>query len=176
MRELTGGLYFGPRKEATPDDMTAYDTMLYADFEVERIARMAFELARLRRGKVTSVDKANVLSSSRLWRRVVTAVAVDYPDVKLESMLVDTAAMHLLRRPADFDVLVTENTFGDILTDEASMLSGSMGMLASASLGAGKMASMNRSTAARPTSRAKASPIRWRRSSVWRCCCATPLV
>ncbi len=143
VRELTGGLYFGPRKEATPDDggadsATAFDTMLYADYEVERIARKAFELARLRRKKVTSVDKANVLSSSRLWRRVVTAVAADYPDVTLEHMLVDTAAMHLMRRPADFDVLVTENTFGDILTDEASMLSGSMGMLASASLGEGK--------------------------------------
>jgi 3-isopropylmalate dehydrogenase len=135
VRELTGGLYFGPRKEATSDDMTAYDTMLYADYEVERIARKAFELARLRRKKVTSVDKANVLSSSRLWRRVVTAVAADYPDVTLEHMLVDTAAMNLMRCPADFDVLVTENTFGDILTDEASMLSGSMGMLASASLG-----------------------------------------
>ncbi|MBN2393418.1 MAG: 3-isopropylmalate dehydrogenase [Anaerolineae bacterium] len=137
VRELTGGLYFGPRKEATSDDMTAYDTMLYADYEVERIARKAFELARLRRKKVTSVDKANVLSSSRLWRRVVTAVAADYSDVTLEHRLVDTAAMHLMRRPADFDVLVTENTFGDILTDEASMLSGSMGMLASASLGEG---------------------------------------
>ncbi len=137
VRELTGGLYFGPRKEATPEDMTAYDTMLYADYEIERIARKAFELARWRRKKVTSVDKANVLSSSRLWRRVVTAVAADFPDVTLEHMLVDSAAMHLLRRPADFDVLVTENTFGDILTDEASMLSGSMGMLASASLGEG---------------------------------------
>ena len=137
VRELTGGLYFGPRKEATSEDMTAFDTMLYADYEVERIARKAFELARLRRKKVTSVDKANVLSSSRLWRRVVMAVAADYPDVTLEHMLVDTAAMNLMRCPADFDVLVTENTFGDILTDEASMLSGSMGMLASASLGEG---------------------------------------
>jgi len=137
VRELTGGLYFGARKEATPDDPTAYDTMLYSAAEVERIARKAFEMARLRRKKVTSVDKANVLASSRLWRKTITALAADYPDVTLEHMLVDSAAMHLMRRPADFDVMVTENMFGDILTDEASQLAGSMGMLASASLGAG---------------------------------------
>lgn len=138
VRELTGGLYFGPRKEATPDDDSAYDTMVYSGDEVRRIARKAFELARLRRKKVTSVDKANVLAASRLWRRAVVEVAAGYPDVTLEHMLVDSAAMHLMRRPADFDVLVTENMFGDILTDEASMLAGSMGMLASASLGAGR--------------------------------------
>ncbi|MBN1248997.1 MAG: 3-isopropylmalate dehydrogenase [Anaerolineae bacterium] len=137
VRELTGGIYFGDRQEATADNMTAYDTMIYSAPEVERIARKAFELAQLRRSKVTSVDKANVLASSRLWRQVVTALASDYPDVALEHMLVDAAAMHLLRRPADFDVIVTGNMFGDILTDEASMLAGSMGMLASASLGAG---------------------------------------
>lgn len=137
VRELTGGIYFGARKEATETDMTAHDTMAYSEPEVERIARKAFELARLRRKKVTSVDKANVLAVSRLWRRVVVKVAADYPDVELEHMLVDAAAMHLMRRPADFDVIVTGNMFGDILTDEASQLAGSMGMLASASLGGG---------------------------------------
>lgn len=137
VRELTGGIYFGPRKEATDADPTAYDTMLYSAAEVERVAHRAFQLARLRRRKVTSIDKANVLAASRLWHRVVTRVAADYPDVTLDHMLVDAAAMHLLRRPSDFDVIVTANMFGDILTDEASMLAGSMGMLASASLGAG---------------------------------------
>ena len=138
VRELTGGIYFGPRQEAAPDKMTAYDTMLYTAPEVERVTRRAFELARLRRRHVTSVDKANVLAVSRLWRQVVLRVAQDYPDVTLDHMLVDSAAMHLLRRPADFDVIVTGNMFGDILTDEASMLSGSMGMLASASIGDGR--------------------------------------
>lgn len=137
VRELTGGIYFGPRKEATPEDLSAYDTMIYTAPEVERIVRKAFELARLRRGKVTSVDKANVLANSRLWRQTVVKIAPDYPDIELDHMLVDSAAMHLLRRPADFDVIVTGNMFGDILTDEASMLAGSMGMLASASLGQG---------------------------------------
>jgi 3-isopropylmalate dehydrogenase len=137
VRELTGGIYFGDRQEATAETPTAYDTMIYTDGEVERIARKAFELARLRRGKVTSVDKANVLAVSRLWRQVITRVAEDYPDVTLEHMLVDAAAMHLMRRPADFDVIVTGNMFGDIITDEASMLPGSMGMLASASMGDG---------------------------------------
>jgi 3-isopropylmalate dehydrogenase len=137
VRELTGGIYFGKRQEATDDNLVAYDTMIYSAPEVERITRKAFELARLRRKHVTSVDKANVLANSRLWRRVVTEVAKDYPDVTLEHMLVDSAAMHLLRRPSDFDVIVTGNMFGDILTDEASMLAGSMGMLASASQGAG---------------------------------------
>ena len=137
VRELTGGIYFGNRQEATDDNLVAYDTMIYSAPEVERITRKAFELARLRRKHVTSVDKANVLANSRLWRRVVTEVAEDYPDVTLEHMLVDAAAMHLLRRPSDFDVIVTGNMFGDILTDEASMLAGSMGMLASASQGAG---------------------------------------
>jgi len=138
VRELTGGIYFGARKEATDGDpTTAYDTMTYTAPEIERIARKAFELARLRRNKVTSVDKANVLAVSRLWRRTVVEVAKAYPDVELEHMLVDAAAMHLMRRPADFDVIVTGNMFGDIITDEASQLAGSMGMLASASLGEG---------------------------------------
>ena len=137
VRELTGGIYFGARREATVDEPTAFDTMIYTADEVRRIAHKAFRLARGRRSKVTSVDKANVLAVSRLWRRVVVEVSGDYPDVTLEHMLVDAAAMHLMRRPADFDVMVTGNMFGDILTDEASMLAGSMGMLASASLGDG---------------------------------------
>jgi 3-isopropylmalate dehydrogenase len=137
VRELTGGIYFGQRKEASSSDPTAYDTMAYSADEVRRIAHMAFRLARRRRGKVTSVDKANVLASSRLWRRVVTAVAEEYPEVTLEHTLVDATAMYLLQRPGDFDVILTANMFGDILTDEASMLTGSMGMLASASLGDG---------------------------------------
>jgi len=140
VRELTGGIYFGERKEATDgeaDFATAYDTMIYSAPEIERIARKAFELARLRRSKVTSVDKANVLACSRLWRKTVVKVAADYPDVALDHMLVDAAAMHLMRRPSDFDVILTGNMFGDILTDEASQLAGSMGMLASASLGEG---------------------------------------
>ncbi len=137
VRELTGGIYFGPRREAADNGGTAYDTMVYSAHEVRRIAHVAFRLAEQRRGKVTSVDKANVLAASRLWRRVVTEIAEDYPSVTLETMLVDAAAMHLLRQPADFDVIVTGNMFGDILTDEASMLAGSMGMLPSAWLGEG---------------------------------------
>lgn len=134
VRELTGGIYFGARKEATAEDLTAYDTMHYTADEVRRIAHTAFRLAQGRDGKVASADKANVLAASRLWRRTVTEVAGDYPDVTLEHVLIDAAAMHLLRRPADFDVILTANMFGDILTDEASMLAGSMGMLPSASL------------------------------------------
>jgi len=137
VRELTGGIYFGPRQEAHKNGGTAYDTMVYTREEVRRVAHVAFDLARKRRRKVTSVDKANVLATSRLWRCVVSEVADAYPDVVLENMLVDAAAMHLLRSPADFDVIVTENMFGDILTDEASMLVGSMGMLPSAWLGEG---------------------------------------
>ncbi len=146
VRELTGGLYFGERaREREVADaggpgragMRAYDTCVYDEFEIERIARTAFEAARGRRRLVHSVDKANVLETSRLWREVVHAVAADYPDVALVDMLVDNAAMQLVRRPAQFDVMVTENMFGDILSDEASMLTGSLGMLASASLGEG---------------------------------------
>jgi 3-isopropylmalate dehydrogenase len=135
VRELTGGIYFGqPRYR---DSERAVDTMAYTAPEIDRVVRMAFELARGRRKKVTSVDKANVLDCSRLWREVATKVAAEYPDVQLEHMLVDTAAMRLVRTPADFDVIVTGNMFGDILTDEASMIVGSMGMLPSASLGEG---------------------------------------
>lgn len=135
IRELTGGAYFGPRQEAGPDGYEAYDTMLYTRPEIERVVRVAAEAARGRRKKLTSVDKANVLASSRLWRRVTVEVMQEYPDVELEHVLVDAMAMHLIRKPAAFDVVVAENLFGDILTDEASMLAGSMGMLPSASLG-----------------------------------------
>ncbi len=139
VRELTGGLYFGQPKGRFSENGTvrAVDTMEYYDFEIERIVDLAFQLARARRGKVTSVDKANVLESSRLWRQVATAASANYPDISLDHMLVDTAAMRLVTSPRSFDVLVTENTFGDILTDEASILTGSMGMLPSASLGEG---------------------------------------
>jgi 3-isopropylmalate dehydrogenase len=136
VRELTGGIYFGqPRVEG---DERAVDTMVYTRDEVERIARLAFRIARGRRHKVTSVDKANVLACSRLWRRTVEEVAQDYPDVELENLLVDAATMHLIRHPRDFDVLLTGNQFGDILSDETSVLAGSMGMLPSASLGEGR--------------------------------------
>jgi 3-isopropylmalate dehydrogenase len=135
VRELTGGIYFGqPRVEGTE---RAVDTMVYTRDEVERIAHVAFRIARRRRRKVTSVDKANVLACSRLWRSVVDDVSEGYPDVELEHQLVDAAAMHLLKRPRDFDVILTANQFGDILSDETSMLAGSMGMLPSASLGEG---------------------------------------
>ena len=117
----------------------AVDTLVYHEHEIERIVRKAFEIARLRRKRVTSVDKANVLESSRLWRSVVERVAPDYPDVTLEHMLVDNCAMQLVRRPASFDVIVTENMFGDILSDEAAILTGSIGMLPSASLGDGNI-------------------------------------
>ena len=147
VRELTGGLYFG-RRERLYDEpgcgangaagQRAYDTLEYREYEVERIARQAFEAARVRRGRVASVDKANVLDTSRMWREVVHRVHdADYPEVALEDVLVDNAAMQLINRPADFDVIVTENMFGDILSDEAAQITGSLGMLASASLGDG---------------------------------------
>ena len=135
VRELTGGIYFGARQEGTE---SAYDTMIYTEAEVRRIATVAFQAAMGRKRRVASVDKANVLASSRLWRRVVEEMAADYPEVTLEHMLVDSAAMKLIRNPAEFDVILTANMFGDILTDEASMLSGSLGMLPSASLGDGR--------------------------------------
>ena len=137
VRELTGGIYFGqPRgRSGSGESETATDTMVYSRAEIARVARAAFELARGRRNLVTSVDKANILTSSQLWRQVVTEVGAEYPDVTLEHQLVDACAMRLIRTPKEFDVVVTENLFGDILTDEASMLSGSLGMLPSASLG-----------------------------------------
>jgi 3-isopropylmalate dehydrogenase len=136
VRELTGGLYFArPKRQwQTSRGRRATDSMTYSEQEIERIVRVGFELARSRRKKLTSVDKANVLQSSRLWRQVTMEVAEEYPDVELDHMLVDACAMRLIQNPAYFDVLVTENMFGDILTDEASMLAGSMGMLPSASL------------------------------------------
>jgi len=136
VRELTSGIYFGPRQEQGEGD-SAWDTMLYTVEQVRRVARVAFEAARNRRGRVASIDKANVLASMRLWRRTVDEVAREYPDVTLEHVLVDAAAMHLLRNPARFDVVLAGNMFGDILSDEASVLAGSLGMLPSASLGEG---------------------------------------
>lgn len=137
VRELTGGIYFGKREEAFdgPNGREAYDTMSYTEPEVRRIVALAFELARGRRKKLTSVDKANVLANSRLWHAVVDEMVPDYPDVELEHRLVDSTAMSLITKPASFDVIVTGNMFGDILSDEASVLAGSLGMLPSASLG-----------------------------------------
>jgi len=139
VRELTGGIYFGePRlRENVDGGIRAVDTMVYTDGEIRRIVKLAFQLAGQRRGLVTSVDKANVLETSRLWRQVATDVAGEYPDVELEHQLVDSATMRLVQNPASFDVVVTGNMFGDILTDEASVLAGSLGMLPSASLGEG---------------------------------------
>jgi 3-isopropylmalate dehydrogenase len=137
VRELTGGIYYGVPKEQRRvggvDE--AVDTMIYRAPEIERIARIAFELARARRNRLTSVDKQNILETSRLWRRVVNDVAGEYPSVAVEHLLVDTAAMQLVQRPRNFDVVVTENMFGDILSDEAAILTGSIGTLPSASLG-----------------------------------------
>ena len=137
VRELTGGIYFGrPQgREEVNGERSGFDTMRYSALEVQRVVRVAFEMARQRQRKVTSVDKANVLASSRLWREVAHEVAAEYPDVAYEDVLVDACAMYLINRPAAFDVLVTGNMFGDILSDEASMISGSLGMLPSASLG-----------------------------------------
>jgi 3-isopropylmalate dehydrogenase len=137
VRELTGGIYFGqPRaREGSGSQERAYDTLVYSQPEIERIARVGFEMAMSRRKKLVSVDKANVLASSQLWREVVNTVAKDYPEVELSHMYVDNAAMQLILNPKQFDVMVTENMFGDILSDEASMLTGSLGMLPSASLG-----------------------------------------
>ena len=137
VRELTGGLYFGQPKmrEMKDGHERAVDTLEYYDYEVQRVMELAFTLAKGRKKKVTSVDKANVLESSRLWRQIATKVGAEHKDVELEHMLVDTAAMRLITGPAFMDVVVTENMFGDILTDEASVLAGSMGMLPSASLG-----------------------------------------
>ena len=136
MRELTGGIYFGDKGR---DEAGAFDMCRYSEAEVERIALKAFELAATRKGKVTSVDKSNVLETSRLWREVVDRVAQRYPEVELEHLLVDAMTMHMLTRPTDFDVVLTENMFGDILTDEASVLAGSMGVVPSASLSDGSV-------------------------------------
>lgn len=138
VRELTGGIYFGEKfRREGPGGQEAVDTCVYNVAEVERIVRQAFEIAQKRSKRLTSVDKANVLETSRLWRETVIRIAPEYPDVELEHVLVDNCAMQLLRRPSSFDVIVTENMFGDILSDEAAMLTGSIGMLSSASLGEG---------------------------------------
>jgi 3-isopropylmalate dehydrogenase len=141
VRELTGGLYFGePRfRKRTPEGVRAVDTLEYSEREIRRIVRLALQLAQGRRGKVTSVDKANVLETSRLWRQIATEEAAAFPHVTLEHQLVDSAAMRLITHPRDFDVIVTENMFGDILSDEASVLSGSLGLAPSASLGEGRL-------------------------------------
>lgn len=139
VRELTGGIYFGEKfRRETEHGQEAVDTSVYNVKEIERIVRRAFEIARNRRKKLASVDKANILETSRLWRETVNRIAPEYPDVEVEHVLVDNCAMQLLRRPASFDVIVTENMFGDILSDEAAMLTGSIGMLSSASLGEGR--------------------------------------
>jgi 3-isopropylmalate dehydrogenase len=136
VRELTGGLYFGAKgTEKAQDSIRAFDTMEYTDEQIKRVAKIAFEIARNRKGNLVSVDKANVLETSRLWRRVVSEMARDYPDVELSHMYVDNCAMQLVLSPKQFDVILTENTFGDILSDEASVLTGSIGILPSASLG-----------------------------------------
>ncbi|HEY8347198.1 MAG TPA: 3-isopropylmalate dehydrogenase [Symbiobacteriaceae bacterium] len=142
VRELTGGLYFGQPKgqQVWEGQERTVDTMAYTDAEIERVARLAFTLAGQRRGKLCSVDKANVLATSRRWREVVTRLAAEYPNVQLTHLYVDNCAMQLIRNPGQFDVIVTENTFGDILTDEAAVIPGSIGMLPSASVGAGGLA------------------------------------
>lgn len=162
VRELTGGLYFGDRWTKEVDGLrTAVDTLIYNENEIARIARTAFEIARKRKRKVCSVDKANVLDSSRLWRQVVKEVAAEYPDVELTDMLVDNCAMQIVKNPAQFDVILTENMFGDILSDEASMITGSIGMLASASLGATKLGLYEPSHGSAPdiAGQNKANPI-----------------
>ena len=162
VRELTGGLYFGARKTTEENGVrTAVDTLSYNENEIRRIAIKAFEIARKRRNKVTSVDKANVLDSSRLWRSVVEDVAKDYPDVTLEHMLVDNCAMQLVRDPKQFDVILTDNMFGDILSDEASMVTGSIGMLSSASLNETKLGLYEPSHGSAPdiAGQNKANPI-----------------
>ena len=162
MRELTGGLYFGARETKEVDGvMTAVDTLTYNENEIRRIAIKGFDIAMKRRKKVTSVDKANVLDSSRLWRKVVEEVAKDYPEVTYEHMLVDNCAMQLVKDPAQFDVVLTENMFGDILSDEASMITGSIGMLASASLNETKFGMYEPSGGSAPdiAGQNKANPI-----------------
>ena len=162
MRELTGGLYFGERKTEEVDGvMTTTDTLTYNENEIRRIAKRGFDIAMKRNKKVTSVDKANVLDSSRLWRKVVEEVAKDYPEVTLEHMLVDNCAMQLVKDPAQFDVVLTENMFGDILSDEASMVTGSIGMLSSASLGEGTLGLYEPSHGSAPdiAGQNKANPI-----------------
>lgn len=162
VRELTGGLYFGERSTKEIDGVvTAVDTLKYDENEIRRIAIKAFEIAMKRNKHIISVDKANVLDTSRLWRKIVAEVSKDYPEVKVEDMLVDNCAMQLVKDPAQFDVVLTENMFGDILSDEASMITGSIGMLSSASLGAGRLGLYEPSHGAAPdiAGQDKANPI-----------------
>ena len=162
VRELTGGLYFGERSTKEIDGVvTAVDTLKYDENEIRRIAVKAFEIAMKRNKHIISVDKANVLDTSRLWRKIVAEVSKDYPEVKVEDMLVDNCAMQLVKDPAQFDVVLTENMFGDILSDEASMITGSIGMLSSASLGAGRLGLYEPSHGAAPdiAGQDKANPI-----------------
>ena len=162
VRELTGGLYFGERSTKEVNGVvTAVDTLKYDENEIRRIAIKAFEIAMKRNKHIISVDKANVLDTSRLWRKIVAEVAKDYPEVKVEDMLVDNCAMQLVKDPAQFDVVLTENMFGDILSDEASMITGSIGMLSSASLGAGRLGLYEPSHGAAPdiAGQDKANPI-----------------
>ncbi|MEM7730112.1 MAG: 3-isopropylmalate dehydrogenase [Pseudomonadota bacterium] len=166
MRELTGGIYFGDKGR---DDRGAYDECRYSEAEVERIAIKAFDLARTRRKRVTSVDKSNVLETSRLWRETVERVAKDYPEVELEHLLVDAMTMHMLTRPTHFDVVLTENMFGDILTDEASVLAGSMGVIPSASLSDGKTGLFEPIHGSAPdiAGQGKANPLAMILSAAW---------
>lgn len=166
MRELTGGIYFGDKGR---DNLGAYDECRYSEAEIRRIAVKAFDLARSRRKKVTSVDKSNVLETSRLWREVVIDVAKNYPDVELEHLLVDAMTMHMLTRAQDFDVVLTENMFGDILTDEASVLAGSMGVIPSASLSDGKLGMYEPIHGSAPdiAGQGKANPIAMILSAAW---------
>jgi 3-isopropylmalate dehydrogenase len=162
LRELTGGLYFGPRSTVEENGVRkASDTLIYDENEIRRIAKWAFEVAMKRSKKICSVDKANVLDSSRLWRQVTKEVAKDYPEVELTDMLVDNCAMQLVKNPKQFDVILTENMFGDILSDEASMITGSIGMLASASLGDTKLGLYEPSHGSAPdiAGQNKANPI-----------------
>ncbi len=166
MRELTGGIYFGDKGR---DNLGAYDECRYSEAEVRRIAIKAFDLAKTRRGKVTSVDKSNVLETSRLWREVVEDVAKDYPEVELQHLLVDAMAMHMLTRAQDFDVILTENMFGDILTDEASVLCGSMGVIPSASVSGGTTGMYEPIHGSAPdiAGQGKANPIAMILSAAW---------
>ena len=168
VRELTSGIYFG-RQGRDRHDTRAYDTCTYTIDEIEQVLRVAFRLAGTRRRHLTVVDKANVLETSRMWRETAQRTACEYPDVTVDFMFVDNAAMQIIRRPTDFDVIVTENMFGDILTDEASVISGSLGMLSSASIGASALCS-NPSTDRIRRRRARTSPTRWPPSSRPPCC------
>ena len=175
VRELTGGIYFGQPKGREGSGMyeKAFDTEVYHRFEIERIARIAFESARKRRSKVTSIDKANVLQTSVMWREIVNEVAKDYPDVQLSHMYIDNATMQLIKDPSQFDVLLCSNLFGDILSDECAMITGSMGMLPSASLNEQGFGLYEPAGGSAPDIAGKISPTPSRKSCRWRCCCAT---